>query len=1039
MSSRRLRLTGRIRRKARARPKGKRGPDLSSAAFGPEGNGHRRVFASVQFFLPGMKTRVMRSSMGRRRTIGRTAKARLKSAASAFFVLFTIFGFAANTAGDAQPLGLPFAAPAWWGTAGEASFERDGISACLKEGYLAHDKIAVEQGRHYSLSLQTTASDAPFDSAFVQISFRGHGVAPVWRGPIIAETGAGAEPVAMVDGGSHGWVLRSTVFETPAGADEAVVYVRRKPGSTGVVCFASVQLAQTNAPVSSPDSETQILDTVYLVPPIASAKSQAIVASMLSEARADKKADRIGLARNLGALADIYVGSKADIVTLHAATELCEYLRQITGANFLPLRSDESPNGRQAIVVGRENAFSRGLISAVAFAGLGTDGFIVRSVGKIMVIAGATPRGTLFGVYWFLENVLGVHWFAPDSTVVPRSDALAVSAVDATQAPRFAYREVLSWEGQDKDWRIHNLMNGESHGPSYLPTPTNFAVWAHSWNAKGGCANFFELIPPDKFSTSHPEWFSGGQLAMMNDDLRTAMTDVVVDRLRRLPDYRTIWFCIQDMDWGWDMDPASRRFAILHGGSAAAPRLDMMIDVADRVRRVLPEARFSFNAYHWSFAPPAGMTAPSYLLVYPMTIQVDYRTALNEETNEDLARDLRGWDDIAQHLLVWDHVVNFENYLQPHPNIRAMARSIQWLATLRHVDGYFAEGVWDTPGGEFMALRDWLIARLTWNPSQNIDALIEEFTDGYYGPAGARIREYIDLEESAVARSRDRLTEKTPIALAMFNENFLSRSDEIFDAAENLAAGTPFIDRVRRARMSIDYMILLAANSCKPSPQCDRFIASAPQRRERFWREVARSGLQRLRPGADLASFRDSLAIERHRTSAADPFAEEPLADRVNLGDTNFILFGRAETVADEAASDGAAASIRYSSDGWSVQMKLDRLPEHGDWDLVASVRTIPQPGSGPNAAVAIGSHPPMTCQVIVPARDLEGPYHFVKAPGGPFRYSRDHERFVYFQPISDEGSMEVRIDRIIALRSDTPPYGKDDASAASMNSCGRP
>jgi Domain of unknown function (DUF4838)/Glycosyl hydrolase family 67 N-terminus len=975
----------------------------------------------------------MLSSPGRRRTIGGKGKVWHYSAAFDLFFLFLMPALA-HAAGTGS-LGLPFNSGAWWGPAETSPSQNN--SACLKDGYLAHDKIAVEPSRRYSLKLQTTAIEAPFDSAFVQVSFRGHAVDPVWRGPIIAETGVGAEPVLMVDGGSHSWALRSSTFETPPGAEEIVVYIRRKPHSTGVVCFASVQLAQTSEPLSSVDSEAGILNKLYLAAPMAADVSQSVVASMVSDARGDKNTSSITLARNHRALADIYVDAKADLVTLHAATELQDYLYQITGANFLSLRSEESPNDRPALVVGRDNPFAQGLIPTSAFSGLGNDGFIVRSAGKVIVIAGANPRGTLFGVYWVLENMMGVHWFAPDSTVVPRRDTLTISTINTSQVPRFAYREVLSSEGQDKGWRIHNLMNGESHGPSFLPTPNTFAVWDHSWNAMGGSANFFDLIPPDKFSNSHPEWFSGGQLAMMNEDLRTAMADAVVDRLRRLPDYRKVWFCIQDMDWGWDMDPASKTFAELHGNSAAAPRLDMMIDVAERVRRILPDAHIAFNAYHWSFAAPTGMTAPGYLLIYPMTIHVDYRTALNEETNEALASDLRRWNGIAQHLLVWDHVVNFENYLQPHPNIRAMARSIQWLATLPHVEGYFAEGVWDTQAGEFMALRDWLIARLTWNPTQSVESLIKQFTDGYYGPAGARIREYIDLEEGAVARSHDRLTEKTPITLAMFDESFLSRSDQIFDAAETLAAGTPYFDRVRQARMSIDYMILIAANSCEPSPECDRFTTSVPQRRERFWQEVTRCRLQRWRQGADLATLRETLSIKRRRNSATDALTSEALVDRVDLEDTNFILFGRARTVADPAANDGAAAGIRYTSDGWSVQMKLDRLPQDGAWDLIASVRTIPEAGLNSNAAVAIGSHPPMACRVEVPARAIEdGSYHFVKVPGGPFRYSLDHERLIYFQPLSDDGAAEIRIDRIIALRSKAISSSTDVAPDASMTRC---
>ncbi len=38
-----------------------------------------------------------------------------------------------------------------------------------------------------------------------------------------------------------------------------------------------------------------------------------------------------------------------------------------------------------------------------------------------------------------------------------------------------------------------------------------------------------------------------------------------------------------------------------------------------------------------------------------MTIQVNYRDALNGHANQKLGQDLARWNAIAKHVLVWDH------------------------------------------------------------------------------------------------------------------------------------------------------------------------------------------------------------------------------------------------------------------------------------------------------------------------------------------------------------------------------------------------
>ena len=92
-----------------------------------------------------------------------------------------------------------------------------------------------------------------------------------------------------------------------------------------------------------------------------------------------------------------------------AADELAKYLKQISGATF-EVVDDGSPETDAEIVVG----FGRrtdALLPDFDVDELGHDGFIIKTVGTRLIIAGGKKRGTMYGVYSFLEDVLGCRWW----------------------------------------------------------------------------------------------------------------------------------------------------------------------------------------------------------------------------------------------------------------------------------------------------------------------------------------------------------------------------------------------------------------------------------------------------------------------------------------------------------------------------------------------------------------------------------------------------------------------------------------------------
>lgn len=915
---------------------------------------------------------------------------------------------------------------AWWGPgldSGKAKVVSDKPAEgkqCMQmqSGWIAQDKRPVEGGYVYKCTVKVRCADTDAKTVYVQASFRGTGVDGKWRGSDRVQVGNHQEEALFSTGGTHDWKTLTTELAAPFGADQIVLYLRRSNAS-GTAWFDEMSIESTGKKVKTEaEKRYDELASQWMPKSIDESQSKAAIKSILSGV-AKNKVDELLLAADTKPGYAVHVAATPKLVSLYAGIELADYLGRISGATFGPLSSDACPTtDRPLIVVGRENALVKTLCPDIDYDSLGRDGFVIRTVGQHLVITGATPRGTLYGVYWFLDRHLGVRWYGPKYTYIPSVSALRIKPINEKQTPRFVFREVFTREAHDDRYAAHNLLNGRSHGRSYYPGPLEISDWEEWWHAKGGYANFFDLLPGQQ--KTHPEWFAGGQVAMMNKDMRQFMAGQIIKRLRALPDYRDRAFNIHDMDWGWDMDTQSKAFADQHGGVPSAPRLDMVIDIADQVRKVLPEARFTFNAYHWSFTPPDGMTIPSYITVFPMDIHVDYSQPIYEGPNEQLGKDVLKWCQISEgEMLYWNHTVNFFGFFQPTPILYPIGQSIQWLAKQPKITGYFCEDSHFTMAAEFAVLRTWMISRLLWDPTLDYRQLINEFVNGYYGEAGPYLQQYIDLMHETMAKTDGTLREKMTVDAPYLTFDFLRQADALFAKAHDAVADKPdFLAHVQTTRMSVDLTILSRRFDYMQEAK-QRGMAWDPDTENRKARLLAQwdaNKASQYQQGSYKKDLIRLLAIERKPAARPEMVNGLPDSDWVEYSDQTINLYG-AKIVEDEKASDGAALYFSPGLGGWNAQFRRYKLPKEGKWDVYAAVRIDRGKAEDEKTALKMGISPPMGRFDSIKVSDIsDGEYHWLKFPGSPMTYQQNDKHLLYFQP-SSKVTEGVYVDRIVAVR----------------------
>ncbi len=712
-----------------------------------------------------------------------------------------------------------------------------------------------------------------------------------------------------------------------------------------------------------------------------------------------KTTERLTLADGGTAVFVIYYGPDESEIVEHAALELGQRLDEITGAEFIV--TTDSSGSDPKIVVGRNNPLSRAVEDLIDFPAIDDDGFRILTHDGDLYIVGALDRGTMYGVYHLLDVYFGVRWFSPEFEVVPSRTTLEIDPVNDLENPRFSYREIFSGDTDDAYFRQHNRLNGnrgETHR-EYLDYPSEIDTW--SADGPSGGHNFHDIIGE--------VFHSGGQIEAMNPAVRAQAADYFTWKV--FEDGDRPWYGFAQEDNGWDPDEESSDFAEDHGDALSAPIVDMVVDVANQVRMTHPEAHLSTIAYQWSFDPPTGITVPRHVMIEIAPIEADFGYPYGDTVRNRTAHDaFTGWNDIASTLAVWDYNANFQNYLQPLPTIYPMFDNIRYFAEMESFRSYLGEGAYNTSGAEFAELRAWVAARLLWNPDQDPFALIDEFCDGYYGPAASPlIRRYLDALHESLIESGDRISSKQRITSDYLNLDFVLEADRLLAEADAVAEGA-YARHVHEARLGIDMTILLREHMYSAEAE-ERGISWThdPDRRWRFQQYLSEAGITEYAEDATVDELFAAIDIERVNPTPPDVATNG--REWIDFQDLDFSFCCGAEMVEDERASDHGA--IRLDNGEWAITLPFDVLPPGNSWILYASVRVEVKDGADPDAlAFNLGVYPGSWISPTV--REMQdGRYHTFQFPEMPVSYETGRDAWFSAET---EAAEAIYVDRIVAV-----------------------
>ena len=438
--------------------------------------------------------------------------------------------------------------------------------------------------------------------------------------------------------------------------------------------------------------------------------------------------------------AGIVISATASADEKLAAQELQDYVRKISGAT-LPVGTTAAAGLPSQVRIG---AFGTEAVSAWSGERPPPDGFSLSRKGETLFIVGGDARGTLYGVYDFLETDLGVRWFMPGEMGddVPSSPTVLLPTVSRTGSPAFAAVGGFMWAGGPGASAWERRMRAKVG-------PTN-ALFGHNWS---------NIIPPTPANKqAHPEWFalSGGE---RTNQLCSAHPDVVritVEKAReffdRTPSANV--FSISPNDgYGFCEDERCQAVDRLYGvtdGSLTDRFVHYANQVLEELGKTHPDKQVGILAYVQHTRPPVSAKPhPNYVTLITHTPwEFCHVHSLDDPScapNRRFTEYVRGWRQVARHVGVHDYYGHFYMFT-PWPIVHTIRRDLPFLHSLG-VDQFTSETQqnWANQGMNF-----YVGAKLAWNPRLDVDLLLSEYYQRFYGRAAAPMQRYWERWEQAM-------------------------------------------------------------------------------------------------------------------------------------------------------------------------------------------------------------------------------------------------------------------------------------------------
>lgn len=457
-----------------------------------------------------------------------------------------------------------------------------------------------------------------------------------------------------------------------------------------------------------------------------------------------------------------------------AASELQKYVRLISGVELPVIHT-----------LDRRTVLAIGSIAeriALAPVSLGDDAYVVQTRDESVILAGGSPRATLYAVYHLLERHMGCGWCVPGDDTVPRQDRIALGEIDDRERPVYSLRALVEFPFEPErsrklaDWCAKNRLNGvrpATNGPELWDAYDARHSVVPEYVRRGlrvlwGGHTFLTWLPAPEYFDRHPEYFAltngerkpphlaGGALCVSHPEVPRIVAQNILRFVEHNPEVEAVDLWMNDTeDWC-----ECAHCAEMEGPSDYARFRDVLRPpdqeqpfrarsrayyafvnrVAALVAECAPDLVISPLAYACCYEPPLDIQlAPNVLLGFATF----YREATKPLTACGVTRNracldlIRSWRRKTDRLYVYEYYSHWAlNPLSPQlGNVAQMASELGHYPSIG-VDMICSEGA------RWRPLVMYAYSRLAWNPSLTAPDIIADFCARHYGEAAPAMTDF---------------------------------------------------------------------------------------------------------------------------------------------------------------------------------------------------------------------------------------------------------------------------------------------------------
>lgn len=412
-----------------------------------------------------------------------------------------------------------------------------------------------------------------------------------------------------------------------------------------------------------------------------------------------------------------------------AAENLQKYIGFATGKK-LEISDDKAEQAQKEILIGHTNREASNTDGD-----FGDEEYIIQAFNEKLVITGGEKRGTLYGVFSFLEEYIGYSFIASDTEILYKRDNVDIpSGISDRSEPSYEFRDICTNDSQDENYSIRRKLN------SFYRRDLDYS-YGSSFKFTGELVHTFGTV-----------------LGVCSPDKQPCLTDeetynTVLRRARTLlnADPNASVISVTQNDNNKYCTCAECANVNNEEGSTGGTQMRFINRLATELKIEFPDVRVLTLAYMYSIKPTKTKPVDNVIVEY-CPLESCCNHSLNDFTckeNQKYYKYATEWAQMTDNLYIWYYTTDFKEGSReiPFMNFGAIYDNFKFFYGLG-VKGIFCEGLINDESREFSVARSYLMSRLMWDADmsrEEYNGYLTEFMRAYYGSAGDMVLEYFDL------------------------------------------------------------------------------------------------------------------------------------------------------------------------------------------------------------------------------------------------------------------------------------------------------